>query len=33
VAGKFIRQKLTADDHQQMIRDSVAAIRSAPSAN
>jgi F-type H+-transporting ATPase subunit b len=33
VAGKFLRQKLTADDQQHMIRDSVAAIRSAPSAN
>ena len=33
VAGKFIRQKLSADDQQQLIRDSVAAIRSAPSVN
>jgi F-type H+-transporting ATPase subunit b len=33
VAGKFIRQKLSADDQQQLVRDSVAAIRSAPSAN
>ena len=33
VAGKFLRQKLSADDQQQLIRDSVAAIRSAPSVN
>jgi F-type H+-transporting ATPase subunit b len=33
VAGKFIRQKLTADDQQQLIRDSVASIRSKPSVN
>ena len=33
VAGKFIRQKLSADDQQQLIRDSVTAIRSAPSVN
>ena len=33
VAGKFIRQKLSADDQQQLVRDSVAAIRSAPSVN
>ena len=33
VAGKFIRQKLSADDQQQLIRDSVAAIRSVPSVN
>jgi len=33
VAGKFLRQKLSADDQQQMIRDSVAAIRSTPSVN
>ena len=33
VAGKFIRQKLSADDQRQLIRDSVAAIRSAPSVN
>ena len=33
VAGKFIRQKLSADDQQQLIRDSVAAIRSKPSVN
>jgi F-type H+-transporting ATPase subunit b len=33
VAGKFIRQKLSADDQQQLVRDSVAAIRSVPSAN
>jgi F-type H+-transporting ATPase subunit b len=33
VAGKFLRQKLTADDQQQLIRDSVASIHSAPSVN
>jgi F-type H+-transporting ATPase subunit b len=33
VASKFIRQKLSADDQQQLVRDSVAAIRSVPSAN
>jgi len=33
VAGKFLRQKLSADDQQQMIRESVAAIRSTPSVN
>jgi len=33
VAGKFLRQKISADDQQQMIRDSVASIRSTPSVN
>jgi len=33
VAGRFLRQKLSADDQRQMIGDSVAAIRSAPSVN
>ena len=33
VAGKFLRQKLSADDQQQLIRDSVASIHSAPSVN
>lgn len=33
VAGKFLRQKLSADDQQQLIRDSVASIRSTPSVN
>ncbi|MFM1904512.1 MAG: synthase subunit b [Planctomycetota bacterium] len=33
VAGKFLRQKLSADDQQQLIRESVASIRSAPSVN
>jgi F-type H+-transporting ATPase subunit b len=33
VAGKFLREKLSADDQQKLIRDSVASIRSAPSIN
>lgn len=33
VAGKFLRQKLSAEDQQQLIRDSVASIRSTPSVN
>ena len=33
VAGKFLRQKLSADDQRQLIRDSVASIRSNPSVN
>ena len=33
VAGKFLRQKLSADDQQQLIRDSVASIHSTPSVN
>ncbi len=33
VAGKFLRQKLSSDDQQQLIRDSVASIRSTPSVN
>ncbi|MFM7138197.1 MAG: F0F1 ATP synthase subunit B [Planctomycetota bacterium] len=33
VAGKFLREKLSADDHQRLVRDSVASIRSKPSVN
>ena len=33
VAGKFLRQKLSAGDQQQLIRDSVASIHSTPSVN
>lgn len=33
VAGKFLRQKLSSEDQQQLIRDSVASIRSKPSVN
>ena len=33
VAGKFLREKLSADDQQKLIRDSVASIRSTPSIN
>ncbi len=33
VAGKFLREKLSADDQQRLVRDSVASIRSKPSIN
>ena len=33
VAGKFLRQKLTAAEQHELIRDSVASIRSTPSVN
>lgn len=33
VAGKFLRQKLSADDQRQLISESVASIRSNPSVN
>lgn len=33
VAGKFLRDKLSTDDHQRLVRDSVASIRSNPSVN
>ena len=33
VAGKFLRDKLSADDQARLVRDSVASIRSAPSVN
>jgi F-type H+-transporting ATPase subunit b len=33
VAGKFLRQKLSGDDQQRLIQDSVAAIRATPSIN
>jgi F-type H+-transporting ATPase subunit b len=33
VAGKFLREKLSTDDHQRLVRDSVASIRSTPSVN
>jgi F-type H+-transporting ATPase subunit b len=33
VAGKFLRDKLSADDQTRLVRDSVASIRSAPSVN
>jgi len=33
VAGKFLREKLTTDDQQKLIRDSVASIGSTPSIN
>jgi F-type H+-transporting ATPase subunit b len=33
VAGKFLRHKLSADDQQGLIRDSVSSIRSTPSVN
>jgi F-type H+-transporting ATPase subunit b len=33
VAGKFLRDKLSTDDHARLVRDSVASIRSAPSVN
>lgn len=33
VAGKFLKEKLSGDDQQRLIRDSVSAIHSAPSVN
>jgi F-type H+-transporting ATPase subunit b len=33
VAGKFLRDKLSADDQSRLVRDSVASIRSTPSVN
>lgn len=33
VAGKFLRQKLSDADQQQLVRDSVTSIRATPSAN
>jgi F-type H+-transporting ATPase subunit b len=33
VAGKFLRDKLSADDQSRLVRDSVASIRSTPSIN
>jgi len=33
VAGKFLRDKLSTDDHARLVRDSVASIRSTPSVN
>jgi F-type H+-transporting ATPase subunit b len=33
VAGKFLRDKLSTDDHARLVRDSVASIRSQPSVN
>jgi len=33
VAGKFLKDKLSDDDQQRLIRDSVSAIHSAPSVN
>lgn len=33
VAGKFLRDKLSTDDHARLVRDSVASIRSRPSVN
>jgi len=33
VAGKFLREKLSADDQSRLVRDSVASIRSTPSIN
>lgn len=33
VAGKFLRDKLSADDQTRLVRDSVASIRSVPSVN
>lgn len=33
VAGKFLRDKLSADDQSRLVRDSVASIRSTPSMN
>ncbi len=33
VAGKFLKEKLSSDDQQRLIRDSVSAIHSAPSVN
>ncbi len=33
VAGKFLRDKLSADDQSRLVRDSVASIRATPSIN
>jgi len=33
VAGKFLREKLSADEQARLVRDSVAAIQSTPSRN
>lgn len=33
VAGKFLKEKLSDDDQQRLIRDSVSAIHSTPSVN
>ena len=33
VAGKFLAEKLSGDDQQRLIRDSVSAIHSTPSVN
>jgi F-type H+-transporting ATPase subunit b len=33
VAGKFLRQKLGADDQSRLVRDSVASLSSRPSVN
>jgi F-type H+-transporting ATPase subunit b len=33
VAGKFLREKLSADEQARLVRDSVAAIQSSPSRN
>jgi F-type H+-transporting ATPase subunit b len=33
VAGKFLRDKLSADDQSRLVRDSIASIRSTPSIN
>ncbi len=33
VAGKFLRDRLSADDQSRLVRDSVASIRSSPSVN
>ncbi len=33
VAGKFLKEKLSGDDQQRLIRDSAAAIHSTPSVN
>lgn len=33
VAGKFLGEKLSSDDQQRLIRDSVSAIHSTPSVN
>jgi F-type H+-transporting ATPase subunit b len=33
VAGKFLRDKLSADDQSRLVRDSIASIRSTPSVN
>jgi hypothetical protein len=33
VAGKFLRDKLGADDQARLVRDSVASLSSRPSVN